>query len=266
MSGLLPQPHDNGWKLRLKPRDWQSEALRLWLKDLRGVASVVTGGGKTVFAFQCMLAFRERFADARFIIVVPTITLLDQWTVAAQEELGARDDEIACYSSQEKSSRPNVINILVINSARKLAKTVIAGQPTMLIVDECHRAGSPENAKALTGDFAATLGLSATPRREYDEGFTLLIEPALGPVIFEYDYTQAFHDKVIAPFDLINVRVDLLPHEQEAYDKLTRQIAIMMRKLGKDGVTDDRLKRLFQRRASVSATAELRLPSALLND
>jgi len=106
------------------------------------------------------------------------------------------------------------------------------------------------------------LGLSATPRREYDEGFTQLIEPALGPVIFEYDYTQAFHDKVIAPFDLINVRVDLLPHEQEAYDKLTRQIAIMMRKLGKDGVTDDSLKRLFQRRASVSATAEMRLPVA----
>jgi len=262
MSGPLPQPRDNGWKLRLKPRDWQFDALRLWLKDSRGVASVVTGGGKTVFAFQCMLAFRERFPDTRFIIVVPTITLLDQWTVAAQEELGASDAEISCYSSQEKSSQPNIINILVINSARKLAKPMIAGQPTMLIVDECHRAGSPENAKALTGEFAATLGLSATPLREYDEGFTQLIEPALGPVIFEYDYTQAFHDKVIAPFDLINVRVDLLPHEQEAYDKLTRQIAIMMRKLGKDGVTDDSLKRLFQRRASVSATAEMRLPVA----
>lgn len=262
MSGPLPQPRDNGWKLRLKPRDWQLDALRLWLKDSRGVASVVTGGGKTVFAFQCMLAFRERFPDARFIIIVPTITLLDQWTVAAQEELGASDGEISCYSSQEKSSKPNIINILVINSARKLAKPMIAGQPTMLIVDECHRAGSPENAKALTGEFAATLGLSATPRREYDEGFTQLIEPALGPVVFEYDYTQAFHDKVITPFDLINVRVDLLPHEQEAYDKLTRQIAIMMRKLGKDGVTDDTLKRLFQRRASVSATAEMRLPVA----
>lgn len=262
MSEPLAQPRDHGWKLRLKPRDWQYDALRLWLKDSRGVVSVVTGGGKTVFAFQCMLAFRERFPDARFVIVVPTITLLDQWTVAAQEELGAQDSEIACYSSQEKASEPGVINILVINTARKLAKKMLDGHPTMLIVDECHRAGSPENAKALTGEFAATLGLSATPHREYDEGFHQFIEPALGPVIFEYDYTQAFHDKVIAPFDLINVRVDLLPHEQEAYDKLTRQIAILMRKLGRDGVTDDKLKRLLQRRASISATAEMRVPVA----
>src|SRR5689334_9010824 len=114
MSELSAPLPDHGWKLRLKPRAWQHEALRLWLKDSRGVVSVVTGGGKTVFAFQTMLAFRERFADARFIIIVPTITLLDQWTVAAQEELGAKDTEIACYSSQEKSSEPGLINILVI--------------------------------------------------------------------------------------------------------------------------------------------------------
>jgi superfamily II DNA or RNA helicase len=254
------EQHEGGWRLRLEPREWQHKAFALWSMNRSGVVSVVTGGGKTVFAFQCMLRFREEFPDARFIIVVPTITLLDQWAVAAQEELGVSESEITCYSSQEKSTEPNLVNILVINSARRLAQKIGESHPTMLIVDECHRAGSPENAKALWGEYAATLGLSATPHREYDEGFSQLIEPALGPVIFEYDYTDAFRDKVIAAFDLINVRVDLLPHEQAAYDKLTRQIAILMKKLGRDPGLEDKLKRLLQRRAGISATAEMRVP------
>jgi superfamily II DNA or RNA helicase len=206
MNEPSPAPHESDWALRLKPRGWQEKALALWTEHWHGVVSVVTGGGKTVFAFQCMLCFREEFPDARFIIIVPTITLLDQWTVAAQEELGVKDSEISCYSSQEKSKKPNIVNILVINSARTLAAMLAKGHPAMLIVDECHRAGSPENAKALMGDYRATLGLSATPHREYDEGFTQLIQPALGevsllrvPMIIEQHDEPAEETESISP-------------------------------------------------------------------
>ena len=80
------------------------------------------------------------------------------------------------------------------------------------------------------GDFAAALGLSATPEREYDEGFQKYVVPALGPVVFEYGYVQAFEDKVITPFDLVNVQIDFLPHEKEEYDKLTRRAAVLFQK------------------------------------
>ena len=52
-------------------------------------------------------------------------------------------------------------------------------------VDECHRIGSRENSRILNGLHVATLGLSATPRREYADAFEAVIEPALGPVIYQ---------------------------------------------------------------------------------
>jgi superfamily II DNA or RNA helicase len=129
-------------------------------------------------------------------------------------------------------------------------------------VDECHRAGSPENAKALAGTFSAALGLSATPEREYDEGFQKYVVPALGPVIFEYDYVQAFQDEVITPFDLINVQIQFLPHEKEEYDKLTRRVAVLFNKAKTDSEAEVKLKFVLQKRAGISAQARMRIPVA----
>jgi superfamily II DNA or RNA helicase len=232
---------------------------------MRGVVSVVTGGGKTIFAFLCMREFRTRHTNGRVIIVVPTMTLLDQWYVALQEDFGIPAEDIACFSSQEKARKPRDVNVLVINSAREMVRQMIVEGKTFLIVDECHRAGSRENAKALQGKFAAALGLSATPRREYDQGFEWYVVPALGSVIFEYDYVQAREDRVVAPFDLVNVRIDMLPHEQEKYDKLTKRAAVLLRRMrfGKQDLGgDEKLKRILQMRAAVSATAVMRLPVA----
>jgi len=250
------------WTLKTPPRKWQEAALERWQIQKRGVASVVTGGGKTIFAFLCMEKFLQEFSNARFLILVPTITLLDQWYVSLQEDFGVPETDIACFSSQEKPARPSRVNILVINTARKLVKKLAGGGHCFLIVDECHRAGSPENAKALKGIFAAALGLSATPVREYDDGFQTHVVPTLGPVIFEYDYVQAFNDKVITPFDLINVQIDFLPNEKAEYDKLTRRAALLFKKTKVGAENDSKLKRVLQMRAGVSAQAKMRIPVA----
>ena len=263
MALLLMSEEDPApWSLSIEPRDWQRRALDRWLERMRGVASVVTGGGKTVFAFLCIQQFRNKYPDGRIIILVPTITLLDQWYVGLREDLGVPANDIACFSSQEKANRPRAINVLVINTGRQLVRKLATGNKVFLIVDECHRAGSPENALALQGEFEAALGLSATPQREYDQGFEDHVVPVLGPVIFEYDYAQAYQDKVVAPFDLINVQVQMLPNEQAEYDKLTKRAAVLLRKARKDVAVDEQLKRVLQKRAAVSATAKMRLPVA----
>ena len=226
--------------------------------------SVVTGGGKTVFAHMCISEFFKHAPDGRVLIIVPTVALLDQWYVSLQDELGVPTDEIALYSGSEKPEHQGRINLLVINSARTLAEAVAGDACAFLIVDECHRSGSPQNAKALAGKYWATLGLSATPEREYDEGFHVYIEPALGPIIYTYDYREAHADGVITAFDLVNVRIDLLLREQSAYDRMTRAIAAQKRREGKaGGIQSTRLKRLLQRRASVAGAASLRIPVAV---
>jgi superfamily II DNA or RNA helicase len=195
------------------------------------------------------------------IILVPTMALLDQWFLSLQEELGVKKEEIGLLGGGEKPSENALIIVAVINSARRvMGAWSRPDRPKMLVVDECHRAGSPENAKSLIGEYVATLGLSATPVREYDEGFSEFVEPALGRVIYEYGYTDAFRDAVITPFSLRNVQVPLLPDEQDSYDKLTRRLAQISRGADRD---EDKVKNLLQRRAAVSATATYRVPVAV---
>lgn len=257
MNSLLPT-----WTPKVEPRGWQSEALIRWKEGLKGVVRVVTGGGKTIFSQFCIGEFHRHHPQGRIIIIVPTTALLDQWVVSLNEDFGVSPEHIACYSADEKPDAPRVINVLVINSARRLAEHLSNGVPSMLIVDECHRAGSAQNALALRGTHAATLGLSATPERDYDEGFETLVRPTLGPVIYEYRYVDAAKDRVISPFALHNVRVQMLADEQSAFDKLTRRIASERIKIGKGVGSEEKLTRLLQQRAAVLGTATMRIPVA----
>ena len=252
------------WRLRHEPRDWQQTAFKAWAgNDRRGIVEVVTGAGKTVFAELCMLDFIRSVRDGKVVIVVPTTALLDQWYVSLREELGVQDKQISTYSGEGHPARSGRVNIMVVNTAREVAPRICREAPTFLIVDECHRAGSPGNARALRGSHAAALGMSATPRRDYDEGLNEYLIPALGPVIFEYGYNEAARDKVIAPFNLVNVRIELLPDEEAKYRSFTRRIHGAIRAAEGSPVKDDRVKRLLQMRARVVALASVRVPVAV---
>ena len=195
-----------------EPRAWQNLAFERWVRsDRRGVVSVVTGGGKTRLAEMCVADFLGDGFMGRVIIVVPTIALVDQWAVSLQEDLGLHSSRIGLFAEGKTPAEPTPISVLTLVSAREHAPGLASHGPTMLIVDECHRIGSPVNALALDATYTATLGLSATPERDFDDGFEDLVAPALGEVFFRYGYTEARADGVIAPFDLINVRVPLLP-------------------------------------------------------
>lgn len=61
---------------RYEPRAWQIKAMARWIEHgHRGIISVVTGGGKTIFALSCIAELRPDTT----LIVVPTAALLEQW-------------------------------------------------------------------------------------------------------------------------------------------------------------------------------------------
>ena len=249
-------------ELRLTPRRWQQIAFDMWNDHRRGVVEVVTGGGKTAFALMCLARFMNEAEIHQVLVLVPTFALLDQWYLDCQETLGLTPDDIGLLSGDDRPQAHHRIVIAIVNSARTFTEAFSRLRPTMLIVDECHRVGSPANSLALNGPLIAALGLSATPEREYDEGFAEYIEPTLGEVIFRYSYREAARDGVIAPFTLENVRVPLLPDEEEKYARLTRSIA---RSRSEDDTTDisDKRRILLQRRAAVSARATMRIPVSI---
>ena len=250
--------------LRFEPRRWQREALSAWTgAGNRGIVEVATGGGKTLFAELCIATVAHDKPDTRFVIVVPTEALLDQWYVSLREDLGAEEDEIALWSGANGAAEPRRINVMVINTARWAAPPVATASPTMLIVDECHRAGSPANAAALHGPHVATLGMSATPEREYDPGFEEYVAPALGGIVYRYDLNAATADGVLAPFELVNVAIDLLPDELKRYDTLSKRVGRQAAIAKRDPSAHERLEHLLRRRARVAALASMRVPVAV---
>jgi superfamily II DNA or RNA helicase len=249
--------------MRLRPRRWQQEALSAWQIGYRGVVSVVTGAGKTVLALLAYGLSVQENADLRLVVVVPTLALLDQWAVVLETDGGFASSEVALFSGETRGSNPSRANILVINTARTAAPLFDDNVPTLLVVDECHRAGSPENARALQIPSMSTLGLSATPVREFDDGFARYVEPALGPIIYEYDYASARADGVISPFELQNFGFALSPNEQSQYERLTRQLASRFAKVGDNATDDPIVKRILLRRAAVSVSSPRRTAAAV---
>jgi superfamily II DNA or RNA helicase len=254
---------DSDWKLLRKPlRNWQSEALGAWIANgYRGTVEVATGAGKTVFALACAeLALREGVSD-HLLIVAPTIPLVDQWVTALTEDLGLEPTEIDVYSGRHRRSPPGGrVSVMVVNTARTASEAIGRGRRVMLIVDECHRIASPANAKILETATTASLGLSATPRRQYDRRTEEIVLPALGDLIYEYGIGQATDDGVLTPYKLVNVSVPLLPEEEREYRMLSKRIAVAMASPADE---TGPIERLLRRRARVAALARHRVPVAV---
>ena len=208
-------------------RSWQEEALLRWEGARRhGIVAVVTGAGKTIFALACIA---RNQADTT-LVVVPTVALLDQWWEETASFFGLKLDEVHVITGKQRM-RSGTINLAVLNTASKLHEEK-RDLPCFLIVDECHKAASPQFKSALDVPAIATLGLSATPERPYDEGLAEILVPALGPIIYEYTYSEALRDGVIVPFLLRNIIFDLEEERQAEYDKLTKAVARAIRKYG----------------------------------
>lgn len=226
---------------RLEARSWQIEALAAWTgQGNRGIVSVVTGGGKTVFALSCI----DRLKPDSTLIVVPTTALLEQWWEEATSYFDLDLDEVNIIAGRGRV-KAGTINIAVLNTAAKLVERPSRAKP-FLIVDECHKAASDHFRSVLSLPTSATLGLSATPERQYDEGLNNVLVPALGPIIFNYDYRAALRDGVIVPFELKNLVFELEPDRQTEYDKLSKSIA---RSISQHGIEADETVALFLRRA-----------------
>ncbi len=241
-----------------KLRSWQETALTLWLKKMNGTISVVTGGGKTFFAILCLVKFFRSFPDGRVVIIVPTKALQAQWCFELINVLKADEKEISLFPG--KKTFVNLLNVIVVNTARNISKSIFDNKDLFLIVDECHRCGSQKNSLALNFNTKAELGLSATPERENDSGFEDYIKPKLGPIIYRYSYEEAFQDNVISDFDVFNIKTRLTFKEKQDYTALSKRIAI---ELGKKTYSKEKLDILLIKRARISKDSVNRIPVAV---
>ncbi len=240
-------------------RAWQEQALPRWrAQGHRGIVEVVTGGGKTVFALACIADLKAETV----LIVVPTVALLEQWWAEAASFFGLDLDEINIISGN-RSVVSGTINIAVLNTAAKLAGRR-GIKDCFLIVDECHKAATPQFRAVLEIPKFAALGLSATPERQYDDGLAQILIPALGPVIYQYSYREAILDGVIVRFELRNIVFELEADRAAEYEKLSKSIARSVDRFGIE--SEQAIALLLRRTRLVNLSLErIRITIRLIN-
>ena len=240
----------------LELRDWQRECADTWFRSgKRGVAKVVTGAGKTVMALGCISRLQNtEVPDLRVAIVVPTVVLQDQWHELLLQSGNLPERWIGRLGGGYQDSFQDEVRILVcvLNSAAlKLPMIAEAlNSPLMLVVDECHRAGSKQMSEIFKSRRAFNLGLSATPERDaqgnndddelmspdsdaveqesFDES---LVGTELGPIIHELGYREALDAGILAKFEIRHFGLPLEPAERARYEKISRDITELRRTL-----------------------------------
>ncbi|MDC0536478.1 DEAD/DEAH box helicase [Gammaproteobacteria bacterium] len=241
----------------MKLRQWQEKAFPLWWAKKRGIVKVVTGGGKTVFAIHCLTKYLEKEKDNSIFIVVPSIALLDQWYEGLQKTFG--DKDISLNGGGEHLVNISKITISTIDSVKNIIHKFDASN-TLLIVDECHKIGTEKRGETLTNNWNATLGLSATPERDYDDNFYIIIKKILGDIIFDYDYIDAREDEVIVNFKLLYAYAAMTEDEEEKYKKFTKSIQRRAATIGGNNMNDYPLKMLIFNRARMVKNSKNRIP------
>ena len=241
-------------------RSWQSEAIQKWVENsFAGIVEVVTGGGKTRFALAALqLWLAGSPSDSAVVVVVPTVSLQDQWFVNLVDDLGADPEDICVWPSEIRAKAK--FHLLVVNTARSRVNEISKVAPNMLLIaDECHRYASEENSKALEVRKSASLGLTATADREFDDGLERILIPKLGRVIFKYGLEEARRDGVVSDFELVNVRVPLTDSEDSEYQKASRALGMA---LAQDD--HERAKAFALKRARVAKNAINRVSMAVV--
>ena len=241
----------------LKLREWQEKAFPLWWEKKRGIIKVVTGGGKTFFAIHCLKRYLENDPQKSILIVVPSIALLDQWYDSLSQNFD--DKEISLNGGGEQTKIITKICISTIDSLKNII-SLIDAENTLLIVDECHKIGTEKRGEMLTNAWHATLGLSATPERDYDDNFYIIIKKILGDIIFDYDSIDAREDEVIVNFKLLYGYAALLPEEENKYKKFTKSIQRRAATIGGQDMNDYPLKMLIFNRARLVKNSKNRIP------
>jgi len=257
----------------------QSLVLEDWeAHEHHGIVNFATGAGKTLTAIEAV----KRWTDAGgvAVVLVPGRDLHAQWTREIDTDLpgcqlllaGAGSDKAAWQRLLPIFTAPgnsgfNRRIVLVTNAtfaSDDFQRRLRTGGHLLVVADEMHRAGSARSLRALEEtQCGATLGLSATCRRQFDqEGTDRLLEffgPVLRPVI---GLAEATIIGLLVPYDYRLHELCPDDDELEQYNSLTNQIRRLVGQRESVGDADSYLQMLLIRRARILKQARGKVPLA----
>lgn len=266
-----------------EPRDYQKQAYENWKVKQKGLFAMATGTGKTLTSLNCLLNIWKKFHFYKAIILVPTITLVDQWedeckrfhfnhitkvssknpkwkteldSIKTKESIKIDGEEssfiiIATYAS---FARENIFRELVDfnrNTTRQM----------LLIADEAHNMGAGRILDRLDGvKFARRIGLSATPERQFDDSGNKAIMEFFGcenGYTFEFNMKEAIDKGYLCRYKYFPHIVHLNDAEMAEYMRISLQLAKFFNQENESFLKgDDILMRLLLKRKRIVHKAQ----------
>lgn len=265
---------------RRAPLPHQGAAIAGWKQQgQKGIFAHATGSGKT---FAAILAIRSQTRRGLpTLVLVPSRLLLEQWAKELRDEIpnaalllaGAGNDRWRLPRRLKGMTDPDTalggrITLAMMQTAsmREFLSNVMAGPHLLVVADEVHQVGSPQNSQIMHIDAGSRLGLSATPIRYGDPEGTAKIYAYFGPVvppsITLFDAIKAGR---LVPYEYFPHAINLTAEEAAEWKEMTRAIQLEIRHLKADESgqrpLSGKAKMLLIKRARIAkkATVKIRL-------
>lgn len=267
-----------------EPRLYQKEAFNKWKVSQKGLFAMATGTGKTLTSLNCLLQIYNKFKYYQALILVPTITLVEQWEdeckrfnfshiikvssnnngwrseiddIKLKESLAESDDLpssfiiIATYASFSRESSFKQLMSLSKKTQRQM----------LLIADEAHNIGAPNIISKLNRvKILRRIGLSATPERQFDDKGNKAIMQFFGcdeKYTFEYSMKDAIDNGFLCRYKYFPHIVHLNEDEMAEYKKISLQLVKFYNiDEGTFSGADDILMRLLLKRKRIIHKAQ----------
>ena len=273
----MTEPHfpNNG-----TPREYQKQAYQNWLEnDKKGIFAMATGTGKTITALNCVLEeYRKKeTASYRILILVPTISLLEQWEKEAKKfnfkeiiKVSSKSewendlaDKIA-YAKRLKTEN-FVVLVTYTSFAREKFQSYFNRFPldTILVADEAHNIASPKVLSVLEKvKLEDRIGLSATPKRIYDPEGSIAMQDFFQdkePYTYSFSMDKAIEEGVLCKYYYYPHIITLTSVEFSKYQVLTKKLMQFFDPVRFEFKDGDAAKKLLLERKRIIHKAENKL-------
>lgn len=253
------------------PREYQKRAFENWKKNKqKGLFAMATGTGKTITSLNCLLEIYNHSNYYKALILVPTITLVEQWEKECRK---FNFDNIIKVCSKYSSWKSTIGNLklleqnpcnnqsyIIISTYASFIRTnvfdelcALSKKKLLLIADEAHNMGAGRVAQRLNDiPYVRRIGLSATPQRQFDESGNAKLREFFGcqeQYTFEYSMQEAIHNGALCKYYYYPHLVELTPDEMTEYVELSKRIAKIYNNDDLD--TQEIVKRLLLKRKRI---------------
>ena len=267
-------PYDSG------PREYQKKAFENWKNNKqKGLFAMATGTGKTITSLNCLLEIYNKLGYYKAIILVPTITLVEQWEIECKKFNFSTIIKVCSKYNNWKSSVANLRLLEMTNSDNKLSYIIISTYASfvrsdvfmdlnqfpknklLLIADEAHNMGGSLMANRLNDiKYLRRIGLSATPERQFDDAGNRKLLNFFGcedGYTFEYSMAEAIEKGALCRYYYYPHIVKLTDDEMTEYVELTKKIVKIMG--FQNSESQERLKMLLLKRKRIIHKASNKL-------